>query len=76
MKSKSAKVYLKNFLTKYSDNRGNHVRPDKDLIQLSKNADVSGVLAALKAGARVNEVDAVTGRTALHIAVEKTVFRW
>jgi ankyrin repeat protein len=71
MKSKSAKVYLKNFLTKYSDNRGNQVRPDKDLIQLSKNADVSGVLAALKAGARVNEVDAVTGRTALHIAVEK-----
>jgi ankyrin repeat protein len=71
MKSKSAKLYLKNFLAKFSDNRGNQVRPDRDLVQLSKNLDVSGVLAALKAGARVNAVDAVTGRTALHFAVEK-----
>lgn len=71
MKSKSAKVYLKSFLSKYSDNRSSDVRPDKDLIQLSKKSDVSGALAALKAGAKVNSVDAVTGRTALHFAVEK-----
>ncbi|MBK7845533.1 MAG: ankyrin repeat domain-containing protein [Bdellovibrionales bacterium] len=71
MKSKSAKAYLKKILTKYSDHRGHHVSHDKDLIQLSKKSDVSGALAALKAGAKVNAVDAVTGRTALHFAVEK-----
>lgn len=71
MKSKSAKVYLKSFLSKYSDNRSSDVRPDKDLIQLSKKSDVSGALAALKAGAKVNAVDAGSGRTALHFAVEK-----
>lgn len=43
--------------------------PDEALLRCAYDADINGVIAALKAGADVNAADPVMGLTALHIAV-------
>lgn len=51
-----------------SDRTGIH-DPDSALLRCAYDADIGGVIAALKAGANVNAADPVMGLTALHIAV-------
>lgn len=50
------------------DRTGSH-DPDGALLKAAYAADSAGVIAALEDGANVNAADAVTGLTAMHIAV-------
>ncbi|OJU50100.1 MAG: hypothetical protein BGO03_09530 [Mesorhizobium sp. 61-13] len=53
-----------------ADNNSTDTRdPEQVLLRCAYDADIDGVIAALKAGADVNTTDPVMGLTALHIAV-------
>lgn len=49
--------------------RSGTIDPDRALLRSAYAADTKGVIAALEDGADVNAADALTGLTALHIAV-------